>query len=131
MSNTDNAVTTDSVVTVWLEEEYGYRYWRWDTGMTLEKLIAWWTALPSVIPFFFDPKQLPGRLAQLDFEEWTDAVTVRTKGYKGRPTTLFITCADEHRDDIVRAHLHQDDDSCLVVPDLGLIRHAGYQAEPI
>jgi len=20
-------------VTVWLEEEYGYRYWRWDTGI--------------------------------------------------------------------------------------------------
>ena len=36
---------SDSTVKVFVEEEYGYRYWMWDTLMTPEALIAWWQGL--------------------------------------------------------------------------------------
>lgn len=52
-------------VTVFLEEEYGYRYWLWETGMDADALIVWWSKLTTVDKYFFDPRTLPGKLTSL------------------------------------------------------------------
>ena len=52
-------------VTVFLEEECGYRYWLWETGMDADALMAWWSDLPAVDEYFFDPRGLPGKLTSL------------------------------------------------------------------
>ena len=41
-------------VTIFLVEEYGYRYWLWETGMDADALIVWWSELPTVDKYFFD-----------------------------------------------------------------------------
>ena len=57
-------------ITIFLEEEYGYRYWLWETGMDAEALMWWWSSLSSVDEYFFDPTGLPGKLTQLfDFTD--------------------------------------------------------------
>lgn len=52
-------------ITIFLEEEYGYRYWLWETGMDANALIKWWSELPAVNAYFFDPTGLPGTLTRL------------------------------------------------------------------
>jgi len=51
-----------------LEEEYGYRWWLWDTGKSKEEMLSWWSELETVEPFFFNPsKTLPfGNVSILD-----------------------------------------------------------------
>merc|ERR1711959_48038 len=95
----------DEAVTVFLEEEFGYRYWIWRTGMTPTRLIAWWKALPTVSPYF-DPSKggLPGELtlagsAQISEPGWWTS------------------------------HLHTDYDSWLIRPDGTVIRHKGFCGE--
>ena len=90
-------------ITVYLEEEYGYRYWLWETGMTEEELRAFWGGLPSVSPYFYDPRGLPGKLTPLETnptaEDWT-------------------------------GHIHMDDDSGLWSPKEKVrIKHGGYREE--
>ena len=90
-------------ITVYIEEEYGYRYWVWETGMSEEKLIQWWKDLPSVMPFFFSPAKsltkLPGKLKQS-----------KNKRVEG----------------VWSCHLHCDDDSHLRSPKGDLTYHAGF-----
>lgn len=38
-----------------IEEEYGYRYWVWETAKSKQEMIAWWSALESVNEYFFNP----------------------------------------------------------------------------
>ncbi len=52
-------------ITVFLDEECGYREWLWHTGMTAEELEAWWSNLKSVSAYFMSPKGLPGELFQV------------------------------------------------------------------
>jgi hypothetical protein len=40
---------------IFLEEEYGFRYWLWDTGKDKEAVLSWWAELETVTPFFFNP----------------------------------------------------------------------------
>merc|ERR1711959_267666 len=95
----------DEAVTVFLEEEFGYRYWIWRTGMTPTRLIVWWKALPTVSPYF-DPSKggLPGELtlagsAQISEPGWWTA------------------------------HLHMDNDSWLIRPNGTVIRHKGFAGD--
>lgn len=102
-------------VVVWLEEEYGFRYWRWEPGLTADELVEWWKQLNSVAPYFFSPAgsvgfckrspSLPGKLEQLDWEEFP-RVDVPN---------------------LWRAHIHEDEDSYLKLPDGEYIHHAGYK----
>jgi hypothetical protein len=80
---------------VWVEEEYGYRYWKWEVKMKLEDFIEWWKNLESVDAFFFNPgktlpRQVGGRIRQVD---WDDFKLARL---------LYL-------------HLHTDGDSFLFV----------------
>lgn len=130
----------DETITVWLEEEYGYRYWRWDTGMTHEELVSWWSSLDSVEPYFFDPSGLPGELTELDGKEWDEGtldfpdevpVDFRPEDYLPED----IEWAEEHarflcatrKPGLYKAHMHMDSDSGLRLPDDSVVHHAGYQ----
>jgi hypothetical protein len=101
-------------VTVMLEEEYGYRQWIWRTGMTGEELVAFWKALPSVMPYFFSPRSLPGELEQVqqDYEECYEAFMVRCAGLKE------ASCG-------WTGHIHIEQDSYLLPPDGKEVTHAG------
>lgn len=130
------------MVTVWLEEEYGYRYWRWDTGMTHEELVSWWSNLESVMPYFFDPSGLPGTLTQLDGDEWDEG----TLDMPDEVPEDF--CPEDYAPDdlewarkharmlcgtrksgLYKAHIHMNDDSMLRLPDETLVTHAGFKAD--
>ena len=53
-------------VTIFLEEEYGYRHWLWETCMDADSLIKWWrTGRAGGPDYFFDPRTLPGKLTSL------------------------------------------------------------------
>ena len=92
-------------VTVFLVEEYGYRTWIWRTGMTPTRLIAWWKALPTVSPFFFNPSK------------------------SGLPGDLMQAGETDHEPGWWSAHLHMDEDSWLRTPDDTMIHHEGYTGE--
>lgn len=135
-------------VTVWLEEEYGYRYWKWETGMSETELVAWWSNMPSVVPFFHSPIKLPGLLSQVDSEDWDSM----TRDMPEEPPADFDEqselpeCVGDDSEEcrefvryyarlsaaprkvgLYRAHLHWEDDSGLFLPDGRTVRHAGYQ----
>tara|TARA_B100001758_G_C18153282_1_gene475188 strand:- start:204 stop:488 length:285 start_codon:yes stop_codon:yes gene_type:complete len=38
-----------------VDEEYGYRHWVWETGKSRKEMVAWWSSLETVDPFFFNP----------------------------------------------------------------------------
>lgn len=137
-------------VTVLLEEEYGYRQWFWETGMTVSELELWWTALPSVRPFFFSPEGLPGTLreigedlADLDKEAeriWNDPTISEEesdlrveKMYRDAPYVwVFMETGKEmppKKDDWWYGHIHMDEDSYLRKPDKEMVLHAGYGEE--
>ena len=92
---------------IFLEEEYGYRYWLWDTGKDKEAVLSWWAELETVIPFFYNPAQtLPfGKVLPLD-----DAALKR----------LRAAGAEAYM------HLHEDDDSFLSV-DKKCFFHKGHK----
>jgi len=53
-------------VTIFLQEEYGYRHWLWETGMDADALTKWWRNQRVGGPdYFFDPRTLPGKLTRL------------------------------------------------------------------
>lgn len=103
-------------VVVWLEEEYGYRYWRWEPGMTGDELVQWWKELKSVLPYFFSPaggvakcgKRHPGLPGKLEERSWEN----------------FPRCDAPN---LWRAHIHEDEDSYLKLPDGESVHHAGYK----
>ena len=129
----------NNTITVWLEEEYGYRYWRWDTGMTHEELVSWWSNLESVKPYFFNPTDLPGKLTELDGEEWNeDTLDIPEEVPEDfRPEDYVpedLEWAKKHarwlcatrKPDLYMAHIHEDDDSGLRLSDNTMVWHAGH-----
>ena len=93
----------NSNFTVYVCEEYGYRYWRWEPDMSLKDLKKFWAELQTVP--FYNPSVLPGKWEQIEknphFGPWIDA-------------------------SFVHAHIHWSDDSYLYIPDDGYIYHTGY-----
>jgi hypothetical protein len=88
-------------VQVYIDEEYGYRFWFWDTGMTEAELVRWWGNLGSVTPFYFSPQGLlPGTVTKIPH-------------FQG-PTPYL-------------AHLHEDFDSWLKLPGGTTIYHRGHR----
>lgn len=100
-------------VIVLVDEEYGFQYHLWKTGMTGAQLEAFWAAIPEMAAHFFDPtKTLPGtwETAQSgdDLDAWRES--------KDSGEFYF-------------AHIHWEDDSWLNCPDGRVIHHAGYKDE--
>lgn len=89
---------------VLVNEEYGFRHWIWDTHMSKEALIEWWTNLATVEPYFFDPAKLPGNVRQVEEEDFYQIL-------EGNQETPHL-------------HLHMDDDSWFRL-DGAILNHAG------
>lgn len=88
--------------TIYVEEEYGYRYWVWEPQINPKKLAHWWRALKSVEPYS-SPASLPGVVQNVR---------------KIRQKEGFWFC-----------HIHTDSDSFLRSPEGEIIHHAGYNPE--
>lgn len=83
-------------ITVFLEEECGYRYWIWRPGMGTLQLIRWWYMTPN-IPL--DPQKLPGEVIPFAESKFSEK---RARRSKLRGTMPY-------------AHLHIPEDSYLRV----------------
>lgn len=121
----------DETITVWIEEEYGYRYWCWDTGMTEAELVAWWKSLNSIRELFTRGPigtgskltGLPGTVRQIDDVELDANTRIGRNTYDAEGDLLEMA---PHRLDVYTMHLHENEDSCLVLPridenDLGKV----------
>lgn len=114
-------------IVVLLQEEYGYREWVWMPNMSADELKAWWKAMPTVAPFFFNgPVEFPGETHQIYFEE--DGFYLVTEGDM-RVVTPVSGKFDLDEDKHWHAHLHQDNDSFLKSPDGEYIHHAGWVSD--
>jgi hypothetical protein len=91
-------------ITVWIEEEYGYKYWRWESNMTSAELVAWWKAMESVEPYFWSFDNVPGKMTEVTMDECP-------------------VLADD--DKLWKAHVHEDCDSFLRQSDGTYVLHAG------
>ena len=120
------------MITVFIEEEYGYRYWVWETGMGADELVAWWKDMnPST--YFISPATLPGKAVQV----WDDITHTLNDMVEDKSTSLddihvvlSQIMARERKDnawadsngvkyDLTKtwkAHLHMRDDSWIKVP---------------
>lgn len=127
------------LITVYVQEEYGYRHWVWETGFTAEELTTWWQNLDSVMRFFFHTMEtLPGTLHESVaaphefYQEWFKEEGME-EWYEGlkKPTYFEATRSTEEGDGpiIWYAHFHCDDDSHLVNPDGERFLHAGYEPD--
>ena len=129
-------------VTVFLEEECGYRYWLWETGMDADALIVWWSELPTVDKYFFDPRGLPGKLTSLydltespyeieaillDKSLSEDQIEKKLKALAGAPSRWIKTDDDGPNADAKvldipaltggwKAHIHMNNDSWIMRP---------------
>lgn len=115
--------STEKGVIVHLNEEYGYREWLWQTGMSTEELIEWWSSLETVNPHFMDPsKTLPGELRRV----W---------GVSPREVVVEVDPVEGGGHIYVQnpsgwsAHLHMDDDSFLRLPGGKTLHHKGFKDE--
>lgn len=139
--------TMEDTVTVWLDEEYGFRYWKWDTRMSADELVTWWKNMKTVTPFFYSVQTLPGFLTLCDSKEWDEGTRnmpsevppgfdeagelPESIGDDSEEMREFVRyyarlSAATRKEDIYRAHIHQDDDSGLFLPNGDTVRHAGY-----
>lgn len=118
-------VDSQGKVVVCLDEEYGYRMWLWDTGMTVEELTRWWTEMATVSPHFMDPsKTLPGKLQRAYPVSETEVAVYREDLADGTVDSgfLYVTTPKGWS-----AHLHEDDDSYLRVPTGETLHHKGFK----
>jgi hypothetical protein len=91
-----------------IEEEYGYRWWVWETNKTYPEMIEWWTGLETVSPYFFNPgKSLPFGNVILMSDSLSELKTLDEEGVRG-----YI-------------HLHCDEDSYMKI-DKETFHHKGY-----
>lgn len=139
-----------STIAVLLDEEYGYRTWVWETGMIASELEAYWTGLPSVLPFFHSIDNLPGDLMEVtedltDFEAMSEKIMTDkflsseekekqvTEACMNMPIKLIRSedgePVPEKQNDWWRGHIHMDDDSWLRTPTSRRIYHAGFSEE--
>ncbi len=140
-------MTEAPTITVALDEEYGYREWIWETGMTASELEAWWSTKQSLGDYFFSPVGLPGSMKQVE-EDMTeihakcalitgDALLTTeerdaqiTRLLREHPSALFYTETGEEapkkESGWWSAHIHMDEDSHLRTSGGRYIHHAGY-----
>ena len=113
---------------IFIQEEYGYRHWVGvlPEGKTVESVIEWWKALPSVMGMFFNPsKSFPVDLYEVEdvADDEADVATWQWVDSEGQTHTL-------NRENVVLfAHTHEEDDSYLKIPKGEYIYHAGRISE--
>lgn len=90
-----------SNVVVALEEEYGYRYWLWDTGMNEADLIQWLKSQKEDDTFIF--LKIPGKKQKSSLKKFKEL------SKKNHWHGMF----------------HQLDDSYLISPD-GEVHHTNW-----
>ena len=60
-------------VRVLLDEEYGYRHWVWNTGMTEEDLVKWFSEnIGKNDSVFCNPRSLPGEKKLISIGQYND-----------------------------------------------------------
>lgn len=101
---------TEAGVVVFLEEECGYRQWVWETGMTEEDLLSFWSEAKEngdMETYMLCIEDLPGRLLAAELD--TDGLMIFEND---KPVALC-------RRDISPwiAHMHAEDDTYLVNRD--------------
>lgn len=89
-------------MTVYIEEEYGYRYWKAEVDMTENALAAWWATLTEV----------------------TDS-NIHTLF----PNVVNISENKFRKSGVVWAHIHCNDDSYLYLSNGNTVYHLGYEDE--
>ena len=107
-----------------VEEEYGFREWVGflPDDMTVESVIEWWKELPSVMDMFFNPSDgFPVKLYELETTYHGDEYTLSCVDGSGKKHTL------DPKNVVLYAHVHEDDDSCLLIPGGEKYFHAGYE----
>jgi hypothetical protein len=112
-----------------VQEEYGYRHWIGviPSEMTVESVIEWWKALPSVMGMFFNPSKSFPLPTLIELEDIADDDA-------DKATWRWVDAQGEHildRSNVVLfAHVHMDDDSYLKIPQGETFYHAGYGEMP-
>lgn len=108
-----------------IQEEYGFRHWvgQVPDGMTVEQLIAWWEALPSVAPLFFNPSEgFPMSLMEVEDVADDDAEIASWSWTDDQGVQHIL-----NRETVVAFfHTHEEDDSYMKVVGGGHHYHAGY-----
>jgi hypothetical protein len=68
-------------IEVFINEEYGYRAWKWNPGMTEQEFVGWFKDLTDsdIIKFYFNIQALPGKIVP-----WPEKQLVRDEGAKTR-----------------------------------------------
>ena len=103
------------MIKVFVEEEYGYRYWIWEYPGTKEELIADWKAHKAPL-CYFDPRnsKFEGELKSADIDH------------------RDVKIADIENGCDAYAHVHWDEDTVLKFPAGGPLRKTNehYPAYP-
>jgi hypothetical protein len=96
--------------------------------MTVESVIEWWKALPSVTGMFFNPSKsfpLPTLIELEDVApDDADRATWQWVDPDGQEHIL------DRKNVVLFAHVHMDDDSYLKIPQGEIFHHAGYGEMP-
>jgi hypothetical protein len=102
--------------TVILDEEHGVATWIWDSGLTPEELVKYWSALLSVDHLYINLKRLPGTIVR--------ALPTRSRGIVlSKEGKAAIMCGEG----AWASHLWRDNDSWLQDAEGNRIRHKGFQ----
>lgn len=110
---------------LFVQEEYGYRHWVGvlPSDMTVESVIEWWKALPSVMGMFFNPsKSFPMELYEVEdvADDDADVAIMQWVDAEGNKHIL------DRSNVVLFAHTHEEDDSYLKIPKGETFHHAGY-----
>lgn len=113
---------------LFVQEEYGFRHWVGvlPKGMTIESVIEWWKALPSVMGMFFNPSGgFPMELFEVKDVADDDAEVAIMQWVDSEGQTHIL----DRKNVVLFAHTHEDDDSYLKIPQGEYIYHAGRVSE--
>jgi hypothetical protein len=108
---------TDNV-TVYIDEECGYRQWIWRTGMTRTSLVAWWGSQESILPYSADLMKLPGEVLPAGYSGDFGLADTGVVQLREQADGSFIPLSGEiipfeRLRSGFNAHLHSEDDSLL------------------
>lgn len=89
-----------------LDEEYGYRYWVWETGMSEVELKEFFLNMNPMEYFFHDMDKLPGKVHRADL-------------CRGGMVIFGENAKDRFFDSkgAVQAHIHIEDDTWVKIGD--------------
>ena len=120
-----NPPTQTDTRILFVQEEYGYRHWVGvlPSNLTVESVIEWWKAQPSVMGMFFNPsKSFPVDLYEVEdvAPDDADVAIMQWVDADGKEHIL------DRKNVVLFAHTHMDDDSYLKIPQGETFYHAGY-----